>query len=155
MPNRIAQLYLHDSGSTLHTLSSKWKNHLSQSFNNEMGKRDSIFLEALPSLSLRPTPGGRVWATLLHKDWCRRFLSRRFYSALPCTVSCLSFEVNLPIFLKESIHCVNILSAQNPNYRFSYATNVNVLPKRLYLLTKWSSFWKTPIFNTWISAVKA
>ena len=51
-------------------------------------------------------------------------------SGLSSTIPCLSFEVNLPVFLQESINCVHLLAAKNPNYRFSYATNASAIPKK-------------------------
>lgn len=125
----VAQLYLHDFGNTLHTLSSKWKNHLSQSPKEEIGKQ----FHFSRSITVSVTTIQHLVKEFGHPYFIKidaEGLEQEILSALPYTVPYLSFEVNLPIFLKESIHCVNILSSQNPNYRFSYATNVNVLPKR-------------------------
>lgn len=125
----VAELYLHDFGSTLHTLSSKWKNHLSQSPHHEMGKQFHFSRSIAVSVTTIQELVNEFGQPYFIKIDAEGF-EQKILSALPSTVPCLSFEVNLPIFLQEGIHCINILSAQNPNYRFSYATNVNVLPKR-------------------------
>lgn len=125
----VAQLHLQDIGSTLHTLNSKWKDHLSQSVKDKMGRQfrfsRSIEVPVTTIQNLVEEFGQPYFIKIDTEGFEQEVLS-----GLSNTVPYLSFEVNLPIFLQESIHCVNLLTSKNPNYRYSYATKDNCLPKK-------------------------
>ena len=119
-------IYLLDNGSALHTLSNKWKNFLESPENDRwkqpvtFSKRSSIQATTLEALISKY---GVPYFIKIDVEGYEEKVIKGLNTAIPI----ISFEANLPQFLKETIICIEHLDQLSEKTMFNYATNEKLL----------------------------
>ncbi len=120
-----SRLFIESTGSTLHTLSDKWKTLLENPDNDRWQKslpfNKSIQIETTTLDSLIEKYGAPDYIKIDVEGY-----EYEVIKGLSKSIPLISFEANLPEFLEESVLCVNRLLTIDERYRFNYSVFDNL-----------------------------
>lgn len=122
-------LFIQDDGSTLHTLSTKWKNYLESSANDRWHEPKKFTKKILiPSTTLDKliSKFGRPFFIKIDVEG----YEHQVIKGLNQTIPLVSFEANLPQFLEETLACITYLYRLQKNATFNYSAGDQLLSNR-------------------------
>lgn len=115
-------IYLQDDGTTLHTLSLKWKNYLTSWENNRWENRKLFSKKQLIStISLNHLIDQYGIPYYIKIDV--EGYEKKVIKGLDRKIPLISFEANLPEFLVETLNCLEYLNKLNDQSTYNYSTS--------------------------------
>jgi len=115
-------IYIQDDGTTLHTLSLKWKNYLTSPKNNRWENRKRFSKKQLIStISLNHLIDQYGMPYYIKIDV--EGYEEKVIKGLDRKIPLISFEANLPEFLVETLNCLEYLNKLNDQSTYNYSTS--------------------------------
>lgn len=121
----IAELFVQENGSSLHTLSTYWKTYLTSKQNNRWQKKITFST----TIKTETTTLDQLITDFGQPDFIKidvEGFEDEVIQGLTQPVGQLCFEANLPQFTEQTIHCIQSLGNIHKNISFNYSIKENL-----------------------------
>lgn len=131
----FTDIYITAARSGLNTMNTKWRDSINNEEENKMGNSEmfkSHYKVPLTTIQLLSKTFGNPYFIKIDVEG----FELKVIKGMETLPNFLSFEGNLPDFLKETIECLQVLNSINENILFNYSFDEKLV------LSEWISFYK-------------